>query len=108
MHLHCACSSIGLHEKSWSPTPTSKVLGSNGESDGRSILGLCSGAALGCSGLTGRQGNGGPSRGWVPGEGLFFREGSLFGAMLSAVREPSVWEGYRLLWWVSLLGPDAG
>ena len=63
------------------------MLGSNGESDGRSILGLCSGAALGCSGLTGRLGNGGPSRGWVPGEGLFFREGSLLGAMLSSVRE---------------------
>lgn len=56
---------------------TSKVLGSNGESDGRSILGFCSGAGFGAAGAAGRQGKGGPSLGWATSEGDFLMEGSL-------------------------------
>lgn len=56
---------------------TSKVLGSKGESEGRSILGFCSG--FGVAGAEGMQGYGGPSLGWVTDEGDFLMEGSLFG-----------------------------
>lgn len=86
---------------------TSKVLGSNGESEGRSILGFCSGAGLGAAGVAGRQGNGGPSLGWAPGDGVFLMEGSLLGAIpdvkssLVCARLPALlvwllrWEGKR-------------
>lgn len=60
---------------------TSKVLGSNGKSEGRSILGFSSGSGLGLDGVAARQGNGGPSLGWASAEGDFLIEGSFLGAI---------------------------
>lgn len=78
------------------------VLGSNGESEGRSILGLCSGADLGWAGLAeGRQGKGGPSLGcWATGDGDFLMDGSLLGA-IAGVRNSAHLSSslYFLLWW---------
>lgn len=60
---------------------TSNVLGSKGESEGRSILGLNSGAAFGGDGVVVGQGNGGPCLGNVPPDGDFLIDGSRFGAI---------------------------
>ena len=70
------------------PVPhTSMVLGSNGVSEGRSIRGFCSGVVFTDAGAAGRQGNGGPSLGCDPGEGVFFMDASLLGA-IPIVRVP--------------------
>lgn len=61
---------------------TSSVLGSNGESEGRSSRGLSSGTGFGVAGVEAEQGKGGPSLGNVPPDGDFFIDGSLFGAIL--------------------------
>ena len=73
------CPTLALSLKTNKHIPlTSKVLGSNGESEGRSILGFCSGAGFGAAGM---QGYGGPSLGWATGEGDFLMEDSLLGAI---------------------------
>lgn len=54
------------------------MLGSNGVSEGRSILGFCSGGGFGAAG---RLGKGGPSLGWAPGDGDFLMDDSLLGAI---------------------------
>lgn len=56
------------------------MLGSKGDSEGRSIRGFNSGAGFGDVGVVG-QGKGGPCLGNVPPEGDFLIEGSLFGAI---------------------------
>lgn len=60
---------------------TSRVLGSNGESEGRSSRGLSSGTGFGGAGVEAEQGKGGPSLGNVPPDGDFFIDGSRFGAI---------------------------
>lgn len=60
---------------------TSIVLGSNGKSEGRSILGFCSEAGFGAGGAAGKLGYGGPSLGWFVSEGDFLMEGSFLGAI---------------------------
>lgn len=58
------------------------MLGSKGESEGRSIRGFNSGAGFGDVGVVVvGQGNGGPCLGNVPPDGDFLMEGSLFGAI---------------------------
>lgn len=60
---------------------TSNVLGSKGESEGRSIRGFSSGAGFRDVGVVVGQGNGGPCLGNVPPDGDFLIDGSLFGAI---------------------------
>lgn len=60
---------------------TSRVLGSKGDSEGRSSRGLSSGTGFGGAGVEAEQGKGGPSLGNVPPDGDFFIDGSLFGAI---------------------------
>lgn len=60
---------------------TSNVLGSKGESEGRSIRGFNSGAGFGGEGVVVGQGNGGPCLGKVPPDGDFLIDGSRFGAI---------------------------
>lgn len=51
------CPTLALSQNYTAVAPlTSKVLGSNGESEGRSIRGFCSGAGFGAAGAAGRQG----------------------------------------------------
>lgn len=55
------------------------MLGSKGESEGRSIRGFNSG--FGGEGVVAGQGNGGPCLGNVPPDGDFLIDGSRFGAI---------------------------
>lgn len=57
------------------------MLGSKGESEGRSIRGFNSGAGFGDVGVVVGQGKGGPCLGNVPPDGDFLIDGSLFGAI---------------------------